>query len=403
MVAVQTAGRSRSLTFDPTVALFGTVAFTGAALLFLIEPVVAKMALPRLGGSPAVWNTSLMFFQIVLLVGYGYAHLSTQRLGLRAQVTVHAVALAAPLLVLPVALPHWSPPGASAPIPWLLGLLVVTVGLPFFVVSTASPLTQRWFSARGHRLSADPYFLYAAGNAGSLLGLLSYPFLIEPRYTLAEQASLWSKGYVIFALLTALAGFSLVRHEGRVRSRGADTRSTTLTAHPGVQSATTMIAETTAAAEAPKWPLRARWIFFAFIPSSLMMGVTSYLTTDIASLPLLWMLPLSVYLVTFILAFSPRNPLPPAVANKLLFVTVIPFALTSVLIRRGPLLAIGLHLLALFVAAMLCHGRLNEERPNAKRLTEFFFFVSLGGVLGGVIYRWLSIEPTGVVEGRKPA
>ena len=128
MVAVQTAGRSRSLTFDPTVALFGTVAFTGAALLFLIEPVVAKMALPRLGGSPAVWNTSLMFFQIVLLVGYGYAHLSTQRLGLRAQVTVHAVALAAPLLVLPIALPHWSPPGASAPIPWLLGLLVVTVG-----------------------------------------------------------------------------------------------------------------------------------------------------------------------------------------------------------------------------------------------------------------------------------
>src|SRR5262245_24821715 len=186
-----------------------------AFLLFFLEPMFARMVLPKLGGSPAVWNTALVFYQVTLLAGYGYVHWTTTRLGVRRQAVVHLLVMLAALVALPIAIPHgWQPPASDNPIPWLLGLLTVAVGLPLFVVSTTGPLMQRWFAATSHRHASDPYFLYAASNFGSLVGLLSYPILWEPRLRLADQSRLWSWGYVVLVLV-ALGCAILVRRSIR--------------------------------------------------------------------------------------------------------------------------------------------------------------------------------------------
>src|SRR4051812_31700007 len=238
----------------------------------------ARMALPRLGGSPGVWNTCMVFFQAFLLAGYAYAHLLHRKLPFKAQVAVHAIVLLLPLLVLPIALPHTNPPASTNPVGWLLLLLTVTVGLPFFAVSTTAPLLQSWFARSGRAGSEDPYFLYAASNVGSMAALLGYPLLAEPRLTLVGQARLWSAGFFVL-----LGGIFLC---AALSARGRDAVATVTETEP-----------------APSLRRCWRWILLAFVPSSYLLGVTTYITTDIAAVPLLWVIPLALYLLTFIIVF----------------------------------------------------------------------------------------------------
>ena len=238
--------------------LFGAASFIGAALLFLIEPMLAKLVLPSFGGSPMVWNTATLFFQVLLLAGYLYVHVSTRRLGARRQPWLHLGLLVLPLLALPVALPADTPPPADGePTLWLLRVLALAAGLPFALLATTGPLLQRWFSWTSHPRSRDPYFLYAASNAGSVVGLLGYPFLLEPAVGLAEQTRWWSLAYVGFALLVAACGVVAA-----VSARRAP-------AAVAVQARPAPEAEVTApAARGPSWRTRLGWVAVAFVPSA---------------------------------------------------------------------------------------------------------------------------------------
>ena len=355
-----------------THGLFSITVLTSAALLFMMQPMFAKMALPLLGGTPAVWNTCMVFFQAVLLVGYGYAHATPAALGLRQQAALHLVLLLTALFVLPVAIPEgWSPTAQQSPFMWLLVLLLVALGLPFLVVSTTAPLVQKWFAGTDHPLARDPYFLYAASNVGSLAALLAYPTLIEPNLRLADQSRLWTLGYVLLTGL--LVGCAAVVWRSR---------ASTVT-DPTVEPAA---AVTTWAGQKERIAAlrRARWVLLAFVPSSLMLGVTTYLTTDVAPMPLLWVVPLAIYLLTFVLAFGRRARVSHQRLNRLLPILVLPLTMTMSFGAVGPLWILALlHLLAFFVISMVCHGELARSRPSADRLTEFFLWVAVGGVLGG--------------------
>jgi hypothetical protein len=353
--------------------LYGMTIFLGAALLFVVQPMVGRMVLPLLGGSPAVWNTTMVFYQAVLLAGYAYAHFTTRWFGVRRQAVAHAAVLLLPLLALPIAIPHgWTPPTMRNPIPWLLALLSVAVGLPFFVVSATSPLLQRWFSASGHRDAGDPYFLYAASNCGSLLALVSYPVLIEPHLRLSQQSRWWTIGYGALVVLTAVCG-SWVWRNGAVAEPP----------NPEISEATERIPPTNPT-EALTARRRWRWVLLAFVPCSLMLSVTTYITSEVAPIPLLWVIPLGIYLLAFILVFA-RRRLP-----HQWMVRALPFAVAAVvvtLIARAlqPIeLLIGLHLACLFIVSMVCLGELANDRPSAQRLTEFYLWLSAGGLLGGI-------------------
>ncbi len=341
----------------------GTLALS-AFLLFSVQLMLAKMVLPTLGGAPAVWNTCFVFFQAVLLAGYGYAHGATRWLGVRRYLFLHAVLLLAPFLWLPIGLPSsWIPPTETPPISRLLMLLGQTVGVPFFFVSTSAPLLQRWFTTLSHPDAKDPYFLYAASNAGSLLGLLAYPFLIEPRFSLTAQSQLWAVAYAALVILTALCAL-VVRISPAVRQDPAR-----MTPEPP---------------DVLTWSRRGWWVVRALVPSSLLLGVTAYLSTDIASIPLLWVVPLALYLLTFILAFAKRPLIPYELAVRALpFVFII---VATVMVSgqyRPAWLLIILHLLMLFVAGLACHGALAQDRPAPSHLTEFYLWVAVGGAAGG--------------------
>ncbi|HVM62756.1 MAG TPA: fused MFS/spermidine synthase [Verrucomicrobiae bacterium] len=350
--------------------VYGITIFTGAALLFIVQPMVGRMVLPLLGGSPAVWNTTMVFYQAVLLAGYAYAHFTTRWLGIRRQAMLHAVMLLLPFLVMPVVIPHdWTPPPTHNPIPWLLAVLAMTVGVPFFVVSATSPLLQRWFSASGHRAAADPYFLYAASNCGSLLALVVYPAFIEPHLRLGEQSLWWLVGYDLLAGLTAVCGLWITR---RLRLSAAAESS----AEP-------------AALEISGEPLTAgrrwRWVILAFVPCSLMLSVTTYITSEVAPIPLLWVIPLGVYLLAFIFAFARRRLVPHRWMARMLPVAaavVVATLVARVVHPIGGLIA--LHLACLFIVSMACLGELADDRPSTAHLTEFYLWLSVGGVLGGV-------------------
>lgn len=362
------APRDRRWRNTALIGLYSLAIFVASSLVFLVQPMVAKMILPLFGGTPAVWNTAMVFFQALLLGGYAYAHASTRLLGLSRQPLVHVLLLLAPLALLPIALPdNAAPTGEVAPALWVLYVLAVAVGVPYFVVSTASPLLQRWFSQVDHPAARDPYFLYAAGNAGSLLGLLGYPLIVESRLTLDQQATLWSLGYGAFAALSLVCIVAL--HYSRRGARARASRAYDAAAQPSTPLTSSE---------------RLRIVLLAGVPSSLMLGVTTYITTDIASVPLFWVLPLAIYLVTFILAFSPRSPLTPAHSGQALAVLSVPLALSYLDALSLPIaVLLPLHLSALFFASMFAHGALAASRPPADRLTEFYLLLSLGGVVGG--------------------
>lgn len=348
--------------------LFSLALFLSAALLFLIQLIFARMVLPLLGGSAAVWNTAMVFYQAVLLAGYGYAHAVSTRLPLRTQVGLQSLVLVLPALVLPFALPSgWVPPAEGNPIPWLLALLATGAGLPFFAVSSTSPLLQKWFACTSHSRAADPYFLYGASNAGSLLGLLGYPFVIEPHSSLALQAKWWAWGYAALAVLILAAGVAAAKCRGSGGSR------------PG------LAVPKPRRLKAPEARERLRWIVYALVPSSLMLSATAYVSSEIATVPLLWVLPLAIYLGTFILAFARRPVISHALARRLLPIALVPAIMVIATGATSPVvLLIAAHFFALFVVALVCHGELAATRPAEEHLTEFYFWVSLGGVIGGV-------------------
>jgi SAM-dependent methyltransferase len=344
-------------------ALFAVTVFASAALVFLVEPMVAKLVLPRLGGSPSVWNTSLAFFQAALLVGYGYAHALQRLRSLRAQALTHGAALLLAAIALPLRINELvGPPSSNHPTLWLLGVLAVSIGAPFAVLSATAPLVQAWHARIfGEDEGKEPYVLYAASNLGSLLALLAYPLVVEPGLTLQAQRWGWSGAYVAFAVLMAGLAFSVLRAGGHA----------TPVRH--------------AAADAPpiRWRDRLTWIALAAIPSSLMLGVTTYITTDVASAPFLWVLPLALYLTTFIIAFQAKPAIPPDLTLTLqgaalaACVAILPFT-------ANPLaLQLPIHLAAFFLTALMCHQALVARRPDPARLTEFYFWMSLGGVVGG--------------------
>ncbi|HEX4993589.1 MAG TPA: spermidine synthase, partial [Methylomirabilota bacterium] len=353
--------------------LYALTLFAGATLLFVMQPMVGKMILPLLGGTPAVWSTCMVFFQAALLGGYAYAHASAARLRPSRQALLHLFVLAVPLAVLPLAVnPRLLRGGETNPVLDALTLLSVSVGLPFLVVSATAPLLQKWFTQTGHPAGRDPYFLYAASNLGSMLALLGYPTLVEPRLPLQgpswlTQTTLWSGGYGVLAALTALCALTVWW-----------TPADAVTAVP--EEAPDAPAE-----PAPGWRRRLHWIALALVPSSLLLGATTYITTDLAAVPLLWVLPLAIYLLTFILAFGrwPRVLHRAVVAIALPLVLVVIFLMVSALPERIWVTVLW-HFGVLFVLALACHGALALDRPAPRHLTEFYLLISVGGVLGGL-------------------
>jgi spermidine synthase len=372
-------------------ALFATTLFLSATLLFLIQPMIAKMILPLLGGAPTVWISCMIFFQTILLAGYFYAHAVTASMTGRAQRLLQIGLLLVPLpalalLTLPLALARgqaatgdgpsaWlgPPPIEANPIPWLLGLLLVCVGLPFFVVATTAPLLQKWFANTKHPAAQDPYFLYGASNLGSILALLSYPALLEPYLGLKAQGGLWAAGYIL--LIALIAGCALVA--GRSVAAASVAHAPAEPA-PDPKPATQDLGR-------PTWGRRLRWVVLAFVPSSLLLGVTTFISNDIAAIPLLWIIPLVLYLLTFILVFA-RSPLVPHRLMVFVLPVLILMQLFWVLtgLTEPVWVVILIHLLTFFAAAMVCHGELVRDRPPAGHLTEFYVWMSVGGVLGGL-------------------
>ncbi len=315
-----------------------------AVLLFWMEPMFAKMILPLLGGSPSVWNTCIVFYQTLLLLGYFYAHATTKWFGLRWQVVLHVLLLLLVFITLPVDVAKgWTPPLSSNPVLWLFLLLLISVGLPFFTLSATAPLLQKWFAFTVHPSAKDPYFLYSASNLGSLIGLLGYPLLIEAYLSLSLQAKSWSVSYILLAgMISACAIMAL--KSSRIGMRHLN--SETIDASLGLKATQ-----------------RIRWVLLAFVPSSLLLGVTNYITTDIAQVPLLWIIPLAIYLISFVLVFSPK----PVIPHRLM-VRVQPFLLVplAILFYWGftKIVAwpfIPFHLLVFFVTAMVCHGEIASQ------------------------------------------
>jgi hypothetical protein len=350
------------------VPLFASTMFLSGFLLFLVEPMAARMVLPVLGGVPMVWNGCVVFFQIVMLAGYGYALGASRWLPLRRHVLLHAAVLAVPAAVLPFTIQAGAAaPPEGNPLAWLLLLLTRSIGLPFFVLSTSASVFQHWLSRTDHPSARDPYFLYSSSNFGCLLALASYPIVVEPLFTLREQTRFWAIGYAEFVLLALGCAVIAWRRQALV-SKAVDTTAATDTLAAPI---TTM--------------RRVRWMALAFVPSSLMLAVTTYVSTDIAAVPLLWILPLALYLLTFALAFGRHSAAVGAVARRILPLLVVPLTLFMVAKVRAPLAAIvSLHLAAFGVMALNCHVDLSHDRPEASRLTEFYFWVSLGGMLGGL-------------------
>jgi len=353
------------------VPLFATTLFLSSLLMFALEPMVAKTVLPILGGTPMVWNTCVLFFQILLLAGYAYAHGVTTWLGSRRSGAAYVVVLVLPLLTLPFAIGANTQPPADGgnPIGWLLLVLAKSIGLPFFALAATAPILQRSFADTDHPSAKDPYFLYAASNLGSLLALMIYPLVIEPALRLRMQNHLWAIGYGAFVVAACVA----VAAGWRRKAREADAPAQP--AHAG----------DTITAGPLTWERRGTWIALAFIPSSLMLAVTTYFSTDIAPVPLFWIAPLALYLVTFVVAFSARAAASRSIADRFMPLVVLPLVVLMIAGSGLSLsLAIPLHLAAFTMAALVCHGRLAADRPAPVHLTEFYFWIAFGGMLGGV-------------------
>ena len=344
-------------------------AFLSAALIFLVQPMFAKMATPLLGGAPNVWNVSLVCFQAALLLGYAYAHLLNHFVeSLRTQIAIHTGLLFLAAFVLPFELSTaLGDPDPTQPSFWLIGVFAISIAPPFAIISATAPLIQAWYSRSGRADAHDPYHLYSASNIGSVIGLIAYPVLLEPFLPVAAQTMAWSLGYGALAIILIASGWIALNTGGGARPATAE-------------DAMTLDQETSE----NKWTQRLWWLACAFVPSSLLVGVTSHISTDVASVPFLWALPLALYISTFIIVFSKTPAIRLETSNRLLpiAVAIALFTLPSI-ITPSLFISLAISLIALFLAAMLGHGALADQRPAANRLTEFYLLMSLGGVLGG--------------------
>ncbi|HEX3146719.1 MAG TPA: fused MFS/spermidine synthase [Gemmataceae bacterium] len=416
--------------------LFGVTLFVSATLLFLVQPMVGKMILPLLGGTPAVWNTCMVFFQALLLAGYYYAHKSSTRLPTRKQVTMHMAVLlaAAGILALGAALTSnnspvpivksLAPQGSGMPFFGVIGLLAVAIGLPFFTVSTTAPLLQKWFSETGHPSAKDPYFLYAASNFGSLLALVAYPFVVEPNLRLVEQAWVWAIGFGVMIVLIMACGNAvknappaktvtepvvvppkrtanadpkpsgkdaLLKQVNAELAEWEDRIKWTLVLGP-IGSPLHWVLTRLHEVPAERWQ-RIRWLFLAAVPSALMLALTTKVSTDIVSMPLLWIIPLSLYLITFIIVFAKSTPpqvhllvtLMMPVAVLLLVFLHVSENVSGTLLRIPVKGQLALEIGTFFLVALACHGELARTRPEPKYLTQFYLTMSIGGMVGGLL------------------
>ena len=350
----------------PLRPLFIAIVLLGSFLLFLIQPLFARLVLPVLGGSPSVWNTAMLFYQAALLVGYAYAH-ALQRLPFRAQAAVHIAIFAVAAFTLPIGIRSLggADTGDAAAV-WLLQLLAVSIGPVFVAVAAQAPLMQAWFARSPDKAAANPYFLYAASNIGSLAGLLTYPFLLEPFTSLPFQQAFWSAGFLLLLGLIAVGALA-------IRSGGDRPPASVLETVGG------------RAARPVGWGRRLHWLALAAVPSGLMLSTTTHITTDIMAMPLLWVLPLAAYLISFILAFSPASE-----THRRIAVFLAPIALLVAggagflsLGTAATLYGLGSILLLLVVATAL-HCTLAADRPPAASLTEYYLWMAAGGVVGGL-------------------
>ncbi len=340
-------------------ALIALTVFLSAFLLFMVQPLIAKQILPWFGGSAGVWTTCLVFFQALLLGGYAYAHLLVRYMSPRSQARAHSLLLAASLLVLPIlADSSWQPVGDEQPIPRIMALLVATVGLPYFLLSATGPLAQAWYS---RRLGRVPWRLFALSNLGSLAALLAYPFVVEPWISIRVQALVWSAGFAVFAVLCATVAWH------------------------GARTGTVSCAEA-APDDGEPGPSRGRlllWLMLAGVGSALLLAVSNHMTQNLASVPFLWIVPLSIYLLTFILCFDSegwyRRSL--FLISSALLIPAMGWLLDSLNLA----LAIPVYLVGLFVLCMFCHGELARLKPAPKYLTGFYLSLSAGGVAGGLL------------------
>ncbi|MDB5470026.1 MAG: spermidine synthase [Caulobacter sp.] len=339
--------------------------FCGASMVFMVQPMVAKLVLPQLGGSPQVWNTSMAFFQGALLVGYGYAHFLQKIPRARTQVLIHLCVMIAAASLLPLRITTLlGEPGSTPPALWLLGVMAISIGAPFAALSATAPLVQAWHAkVHGREGGPEPWALYAASNLGSLLALLAYPAIMEPALLLHDQRYGWSGLYVAFIGVMVVLALNIRQHD----------------LGPTVGQAERKAAEPAAVT----WKQRLTWIALAALPSSLMLGVTAHLTTDVASAPFLWVLPLSLYLLTFIIAFQTRPMIPPRLALILMSTALIVTVATMPFGSPNVLFTLGIHLATFFLCALVCHQALVARRPDPGRLTDFYLCMSVGGVVGG--------------------
>jgi SAM-dependent methyltransferase len=357
-------------------ALYTLTLFLSSALLFLVQPLAAKLILPTFGGAPAVWNASLVFFQTALLLGYLYAHFSTRFLGKR-QPILHLGLMLAAGASLPFSLQSsfWSwveneaAKGYANPSHVVVIALAGLVGLPFFILSAGAPLIQRWFSQTDDPAANDPYFLYGASNIGSMLGLFAYPFFFEPTFRLRVQADIWAAGFGVLILGMAICAVLLWRRF-LAPVKIATERNENEPAGNAPSAAIT-------------WRDRSEWILLAAVPSSLLTGVTQFITTNVAPIPLLWVVPLALYLLTFTLAFTNKRILTTEWLSRIAPLLVCPLFIV-LLLEEQRVEAASLHLIVFFACAWMAHSRLYDRRPNASNLTEFYVWVSVGGLVGGM-------------------
>lgn len=342
-------------------ALAAATMVLSATLVFSVQPLFGRLILPHFGGVPAVWNTAMLFFQAALLAGYAYAHLLARHVPPGLQAAVHGTLLGVAMLFLPAALPeNWSPPdGRSLPTAILL-VLSASIGIPFVVASATAPLLQSWYARAHSAQRSDPYFLYAASNVGSLLGLVSYPLLVEPRLGLADQGRLWMAGFALLAAGTLACGLVA---RARLSPREPKWRT-----------------ETT---ETISWRRRLHWMALAAAPSSLLIAVTQHVSTNVTAMPLLWVAPLILYLATFVIAFARSSVLPEPILKGMVPFFAVMMVIVTPKIGFGTVLpALAVHYSMLFLLALFCHVDLYARRPAAPRLTEFYLCMSFGGLLG---------------------
>ena len=342
--------------------LFAATILLSAFLLFQVQPLIAKLILPWFGGSAAVWTSCMLFFQMALLGGYAYAHWVNGQTG-RKQTIIHLVLLALSFFSLPILpSPAWKPQGVEDPLLRILGLLAATVGLPYFLLSSTSPLLQSWYSRSNG--GAMPYRFFALSNAGSMLGLLTYPVLIEPYLTSGQQAWMWSISYVAFVLVCGVVAW---------RSRDSH----------GARSSDASVP----AGAKPSWTDRLVWMGLAACASALLLAVTNHLTQNIAAIPFLWVLPLSLYLLSFILCFDSDRWYFRWLFIRLGAVALpaVAYAISTVSDIGNLKLALGFFCTALFVLFMVCHGELARRRPTPAYLTSFYLMVAMGGAMGGLL------------------